>query len=623
MCGIIGVISRSATVTPEDIIKSLKILSYRGYDSAGYALKEGDKILVEKRVGSVDKLRKITCKEAKVGIGHTRWATHGGIYKKNAHPHLDCNEKIAVVHNGIINNYRDLKEQLINSGHKFKSDTDTEVIPHLIEENLKKYKKEGDRFLLAFRDTIGSLRGNYAILAIWNEEDKIYAARNNNPLITSVSGGDKQIIASDVPSLVTHFEDGNIEYMPLENENICILEDSHVSVFDYNLEELKIEKYRYPYKYEDVSKGKYKYFIEKEINEQPKALKNTWEEFKENIKVVKGLAKIKSKISKIFITGCGSSFYAGMVGKVLLEKLLEIPTEVIISSEFRFFADKVVDDDSLLILVSQSGETYDTFSVLQNILKNNKGKRKPSVLAITNIPHSSLERIINKNGKNLPYSGIIRIGAGPEISVVATKTFTSQSYLFTLIAGYLKGEDDYKRICEVEIWNKAEKVLRGNNEVINEIAENYRRGAGFFVIGKEITLPISLEGALKLKEICYMRAEGIAGGELKHGSLAVINRKAPTIIVFPPPDRKEIWNSLLNNMMEIKARNGPVISVGFENDEEVKKESNYFISVPMADWEFSPVLEIIPLQILAYNIALKRRHDPDHPRNLAKTVTVE
>lgn len=615
MCGIIGIVSDKDV--SKNIKESLKWLSYRGYDSVGIAVKKDERIDWDKHVGKIEDVEFRKDIEGYIGIGHTRWATHGLANEDNAHPHLDCKNEIAVVHNGIINNYKELKDKLIEKGHIFYSQTDSEVIAHLIEEYLKYYKNDCYSFLHAFRDAVKDLEGANAIAAIYAHHDNIYAYRNSNPLVIGINGG-KKFISSDIPAFLKHTN----KYLPLEDNQLCVLSKDGYKIYNLDLMEVSVKQlYECPFDFEDIKREPYDYFMEKEIKEQPKTLEKTLNNFS-----IEALQKIinyinKIKIKRIYITGCGSSFYACVAGEYILERLLRIPSKAVLSSEFKYTASDMVGEDSLIIAISQSGETYDTYSVIESICSTDE---RPYVLAITNIPDGSIERLLHKKiDEGLLDGDVIRMGAGFEICVAATKTYTAQLYILSLLGlgtsiGKLTKES-YK------IPEKVREILENKNvnENIRNIVCKIKRAKGIFIIGKGINLSTALETALKVKEVCYIYAEGLPGGELKHGSLAVIDENTPTIVIFPPPDEKKTWQSTFNNLMEIKARKGPIISVCFEGDEVAKSESDYVIDVPNTDWIFSPILQIILLQLLAYQLSIAKEIDPDHPRNLAKTITVE
>lgn len=624
MCGIIGIAGDKDVA--EIIKESLKWLSYRGYDSAGIAVKNEENIEWEKHLGKVEDTKFKKDLRGNIGIGHTRWATHGLATKSNAHPHLDRKDgEIAIVHNGIINNYKELKDELIEKDYSFSSQTDSEVIPHLIKEHLKYYKNNYHSFLYAFRDAVKDLEGANAVAAIYAHQDNIYAYRNLSPLVIGIGEG-KRFISSDIPAFLEYTN----RFLPLEDNQICVLSKGGYKVYDLNLRKIPIgQLYKCPFGFEDIKKES-KHFMEKEIQEQPKVLKRTLDNLP-----IGTLQKIrnyirKGEIKKIYLTGCGSSFYACIAGKYMLERLVRIPAEAILSSEFKYTAPNIVREDSLIIAITQSGETYDTYSVIDSVCHTENGN--PHVLAITNIPYSSIERLLYKKieegvlkkiGEGVLDDNVIRIGAGFEICVVATKTYTAQLYLLSLLG--LKISKGMFTNESLKISGKVESILKDReiNRKIEEIVCEEKEKKGFFVIGREMNLSTCMEAALKLKEICYVYAEGLPGGELKHGSLAVIDKDTPTIVIFPPPEEKKIWQSTFNNLMEIKAREGPIISVCFKGDEEVKSESDYVIEIPNTEWIFSPILQIIPLQLLAYKLSIEKGIDPDHPRNLAKTITVE
>jgi len=655
MCGIFGIIAHKNINVQSKIIESLDWLSYRGYDSAGMAIKRGNKLEYDKDiVEDNERIKGIFIKaiSGNVGIGHTRWATHGEVNKINAHPHYDCSEQIAVVHNGIINNFDVLKKELKLRNHKFISNTDTEVISHIIEEKLKNYPKNSkNQFLYAFRDTILELKGTFAIAAIWTNdiEDQIYACRNFSPLILGL-GKKEFYISSDIPAFLPYTNN----FIPLEDNQICVIssKDFHIynltkncvdkeKLIEYNkfLEEIKkdnIKIYKFPYTIESIEKGNYPYYMEKEIEDQPSVLNTIY-----NIYQNKDLSKVvkffkKNEIQKVYLTGCGSSFYSCLVGKYIFERILKIPTEAILSSEFSYTPIKQINDKSILIGISQSGETYDTKFAINYALKNGA-----KAIGITNLPVSSLERLINKYKKNGNKNGnIIRLNAGIERCVVATKTYTAQLYLLSLLAMEIAKNQNIRLNPQYEIQAKQLptklREIFNNNEIRNKISqiinkynkfniEQMKKGQreGFFTIGRGINYPTALEGSLKLKEICYVYSEGLPGGELKHGSLAVVDKNTPTIVLLPPYEEQEEWDAIFNNLMEIRARKGPIISIHHDLPEKIKKYSEYAIRIPETNWLFSPILQIIPLQLMAYELCLKKGLNPDFPRNLAKTVTTQ
>lgn len=616
MCGIIGIVSD--TDITEKIWESLKWLSYRGYDSVGFAVKSGKKIYWEKHVGKIEDIEFKKNITGHIGIGHTRWATHGPVNEANTHPHVDCKREIAIVHNGIINNYTELKDGLIEKGHIFFSQTDSEVVAHLIEEHLKWYKNGSNSFLYAFRDAVVELKGANAIAAIYAGQDNLYAYQNSSHIVI---GNNKEIkfISSDIPAFLKYTN----KYLPLEDDQICVISKNGFRIYNLDLKEVPIKQFnKCPFDFESVIKGDdEKHFMSKEIKEQPRTLKRSLDNLSINT-----LLKIRNyihmkKIKKIYLTGSGSSLCACIAGKYILEKLVKIPSEAISSSELKYLAPNIVDHNSLIIALSQSGETYDTCSVIDSIFSQDE---RPYFIIITNIPHSTIERSLHRNvDKRILNADVIRMEAGFEICVASTKTYTIQLYLLSLL-GLVISTGKLTEEC-YKIPDKVEEILRDENidKNLEIIVSKIKDKKGIFTIGKEINLSTALEAALKLKEICYLYAEGLPGGELKHGPLAVIDENTPTIVIFPSQDEEQIWQSTFNNLMEIKARKGLTISVCFEGDEMAMRESDYVIKLPNTEWHFVPILQVVPLQLLAYKLSIAKGINPDRPKNLAKTLTVD
>lgn len=634
MCGIIGIASEQDTDIGSKLKKSLQWLSYRGYDSCGIAIKAKDKLRIMKDKGIVENLELPSDLKGKTGIGHTRWATHGPPTLENAHPHHDCSHQIAVVHNGIIDNYEEIKDELKGKGHRFKSETDTEVIPHLIEEKLKEYRAEGypNHFLLAFNDAIRKLKGTFAIAAISNAEDKIYAVRKTSPLLIGVANG-MHFVASDIPAFLEHTN----RFVPLEDNQIAVISGEKFEIFD-EMQRIQAQEVVCPFGPQEISKGVYKYYMLKEIRQQGEVLDSILRTQNDDIdNMAESLAEVLKKVRKVYFTGCGSSFHACIAGKYLFERLLQMPSEAILSSEFKALAGDLPLKESLVIILSQSGETFDTFTVVEEILSR---RAKPNILAIVNNRYSSVERLVTK--KFSPNAPLLPLLARPEICVVATKTYTAELFVLALLTLHIgirtlpdgkKKEMTYLLEEAQKIPHKAQTILETvDKHLAEELVPKYGRNASYgeahrealFVVGRGINLATAFEGALKLKEICYMSAEGMAGGELKHGSLALVDQNTPVFVLFPPSSDGPIWQSTFNNLREVQARGAPVISICCESDKEkVKGFSTEVITVPDTEWLFSPILQILPLQLLAYTISVNKGIDPDHPRNLAKTVTVE
>jgi glucosamine--fructose-6-phosphate aminotransferase (isomerizing) len=603
MCGIIGYIGKRNAVPV--LLYGLQRLEYRGYDSAGIAVveKENGKILIEKQVGKIKDLqehlwgKKI---DGNLGLGHTRWATHGSPTVENAHPHISQNGKIAIVHNGIIENYMDLKGELLKKGYKFRSETDTEVIAHLLEDEYKE-----DLFKTAL-SVAKKLEGAYAVGIIsLKEPDKIVAIKKGSPLIVGL-GKDENFIASDIPAVLEYTKD----FLVLDDGEIAVITKDNVKV--YNLEGKEIEKKPLHVTW-DVSvaeKGGYKHFMQKEIHEQPRTIGDTISGFSSSKN--NELFETLKNTDRLYIIACGTSYHAGLVGKFWIEKFAKIPVEVDYASEYRY-RDRIIDENTVVLGISQSGETADTrFALLD---AKSEGAK---TVGLVNVVGSSLSRESDY---------VLYTYCGPEIGVAATKTFTAQLVtllLFSLEAGLKRktiSEDTYKNIYEelLHIPSKVEKILQKDSQ-IKEIAYKYMNATDFLFLGRNINYPIALEGALKLKEISYIHAEGYPAGEMKHGPIALIDEKLPVVSVIP---KDRFYDKMFSNIQEVKARKGKIISVATEGDEKIKEISEDVIYIPETQDMLYPILTVLPLQILSYHIATLLGKDVDQPRNLAKTVTVE
>ena len=596
MCGIIGYTGfRNAR---DVIIEGLKRLEYRGYDSAGIGI-VGNKLFIYKDAGNIDKLeKKVPQIDGNAGIGHTRWATHGKVCMENAHPHLSCDKKIAVVHNGIIENFRLLKEELKNKGHKFLSETDTEVIAHLIEENYNGNLEE------AVKKTIKELQGSYAILAITEREpNKIVGVRKESPLVIGV-GSQENFIASDIPAFLKYTQ--RVKY--LNDNELCVLKPNEIKITDTDGNEIEREENIISWKAEEAERGGYPHYMLKEIYEQPRSVMETimgriseiepWIQFEEDL----------NGIDEITIIACGTSYYAGIVGKYMIEKVASIPVVVEHSSEYRYFGKK-----NVILAITQSGETADTLMALKEAKMHGC-----KTMVITNVTGSSATRIADAT---------ILTRAGPEIGVAATKTFTAQLVTLFLLALYLgmkngnvpSSDLQHYVSCLRELPGAIEYVLSKENE-IKEIARLIYDKQTIFFIGRGINYPIALEGALKLKEISYIHAEGFAAGELKHGPFALLTKETPVIAIAA---KDETYEKIISNIEEIKARESPVVAIAEEGDEEIKKFADYIIYYPAIASPLSSIPIAVILQLLAYHVANLKGCSIDKPRNLAKSVTVE
>ena len=594
MCGIVGCILKEDNEVAPILFDCISKLEYRGYDSIGLATFSNDKIFIKKDKGKIqevdDKLN-LTDMPGNFGIAHVRWATHGDPSKLNSHPHVDEDNTVAVVHNGIIENYLEIKEKLILEGHVFKSDTDTEVIPHLIQ----KFMAEKFDLEHAVRKTIDVIEGAYAIAAISvNEPDKIVATRKDSPLIVGI-GEDGYYLASDSPAILKYARD--IIYP--EKGEIVILDKDGVVVHDEfdNVVNKEIDTINWTP--EMAEKEGYDHFMIKEINEQATAVRNTLTQ-KENIQQI---IEDAGDIQRICFVACGTSYHASLTGKYLIESLAGIPTDVILASEFKYSAN-TLNDKTLVIFISQSGETADSLKALD------VANQTSQTLGIVNVAGSSITR-------RAKY--VVQTQAGPEIGVAATKTYVAQLTAIYLLAAVLSKN--------VELLNELDKVPDFIDEVllsvdlVKDLSKRYNYASDFFYLGRGYSYPTALEGALKLKEITYIHGEGYAAGELKHGPLALIDEGIPVVVIIPPGDN---YRKTMSNLEEVKSRGANVLAIGSDNDESLKSKADDVISVNSEVKEIiAPLVYIVPLQLIAYYITLEKGHDPDKPKNLAKCVTVE
>jgi len=602
MCGIIGYMGERPAC--QVIVKGLKRLEYRGYDSAGVVTEDGGKLFIKKGAGRIDELtEKLGLLEmpGKRGIGHTRWATHGVPNDVNAHPQTDCSGKIALVHNGIIENYAEIKEELLAKGHRFESDTDTEVIAHLIEEELK----SSESFEEAMRNALLKLRGSFALGIIYAEEpDRLYFVRNESPLVLGIGDGEN-FAASDVPAFLEYtnraifLDDG--EYAVVGKDFHVIKKLATGEVVEKPVQEIE-------WTLEMAEKSGYPHFMLKEIYEQPRAIKDA---IHGNVDAVKKAAEEIARYEKIFIVAMGTSYHAGLVGKYLFQRLAKKVPIVEEASEFRYELEDLIDEDTLVIAITQSGETADTLAAMK--LAKARGAK---VLAIVNVVGSMATRIADLT---------LYTHAGPEIGVAATKTYTTQLTVLTMLAIELArvlgtASEEYLRELEgnlKEVPELIEKVLK-HDAALRELAENLSDRKDFFYIGRGISVPTALEGALKLKEISYIHAEGLSAGELKHGPLALLEDGVPVVAIAPSG---KTFDKMLSNIEESRARGAFIIGLG--DREELRRVSSAFIEMPPVDELLTPIVYIVPLQLIAYHLAVLRGNDPDKPRNLAKSVTVE
>ncbi len=609
MCGIVGYIgTREAQPI---LLNGLIKLEYRGYDSAGMATVTKGKVSVRKQQGKIAALSNLLKKKplrGTIGISHSRWATHGIPSQCNAHPHTDCSEKIAVVHNGIIENYEDLKEGLIQEGHIFKSETDTEVIAHLIE---KFYK---DDIEAAVRTTLKLLKGSFALgVILGNHPEQLIAARLGSSLVIGL-GEEENFIASDTSALLAHTK--NILF--LEDNEMAVLTKKSVAVSSFDGKAIEKKPTVITWDAAQAEKGGYAHFMLKEMYEQPSVIESIVHHrvSEEKSGVYFQEMKIPGKklkcVEKIAIVACGTAYHAGLTGKYILETLTGIPVEVDVSSEFRY-RKPILGKDTLVIVISQSGETADTLAGMREAKR-----RGATVLSIVNALGSTMTR---------ESDGVIYTHAGPEIGVASTKAYTAQLsilYLFGIYLGALKNYLNIQRIkkllTEMEGLPQQATQILANHKIIQKISKRHHDKNCFLYLGRNLNFPNALEGALKLKELSYVHAEGYAAGEMKHGPIALIDKTMPVVCIVPD---SATHDKMVSNIQEIKARGGIVISIATEGDKHISNHSDYTVYIPKVRELFSPVLTVLPLQLLAYHIALRNKRDVDQPRNLAKSVTVE
>ena len=617
MCGIIGYIGSQKAVPI--ILDGLRRLEYRGYDSAGLVVMDESNHLVLRRASgklrNLEEAIRIDPVEGTYGIGHTRWATHGRPTEENAHPHRDCRGDVVVVHNGIIENYLILKRQLLEEGHRFRTETDTEVIAHLVEKFFTGNLEE------AVRKAALELKGIFAVAVVSQSDPrKIVVARMGPPVVIGL-GGNEYFVASDVPAILSHTRD----VFFLMDGDVAVVTDEGVRLSDLEGRPVKRQVTHILWDPIMAEKGGYKHFMLKEIYEQPRAVRDTV------------VGRVELETGRVFldemditpeefrefravkIIACGTSWHAALLGEFMIEKLARLPVEVDYGSEFRY-RDPILGPDVLTVVISQSGETADTLAAQREAkLKGSK------TLAICNVPGSMVTR---------EAAGTIYTHAGPEIGVASTKAFTTQLSALFLLALHLGrvrqtlSEQNSRRLAQelMGIPAKLEAVI-SNDAVYEEMARKFFRHSDFLFLGRGVHFPIALEGALKLKEVSYIHAEGYPAGEMKHGPIALIDEHMPVVVVASRdpslPDSHVLYEKTLSNIQEVKAREGQVIAIASQGDEEIRKLADHVIEIPPTDELLLPILEIVPLQLLAYHIAVRRGCDVDQPRNLAKSVTVE
>jgi glutamine---fructose-6-phosphate transaminase (isomerizing) len=620
MCGIVGYVGDKQVVGV--ILDGLKKLEYRGYDSAGIAVVDEKGVLTirraEGKLRNLEESIRLKPLDGTYGIGHTRWATHGRPTEENAHPHRDCSGRVVVVHNGIIENFLPLKRALQAEDHTFVTETDTEVIAHLIE----KYLNEGEPTLeAAVRRAVAQLRGIYALAIMSSDEpEKIVAVRQGPPIVIGL-GNNEYFVASDVPPLLYHTRD--VFY--LGDSEMAVLTRAGVTVTDFEGDPVSPEIHRITWDPIAAEKGGFKHYMLKEIYEQPRAVRDTiigrvsqttGHVYLDEMEISEAEFREFTSIKAI---ACGTSLHAAMAGKYMLEVLARIPVEVDYASEFRY-RDPIIDDKTLIIAISQSGETADTIAAVRE--SKQKGAK---ILSICNVNGSMLTRESH---------GTVLTHAGPEIGVASTKAFTSQMTVLYLLAlhlgqqrGVLTDEESLEHVHALNGLPVKMETLLGCDDQVEKLSREFHRAQDFLYLGRGINYPIALEGALKLKEISYIHAEGYPAGEMKHGPNALIDEDLPVVVVCTRDDESEAsklrYEKTLSNIVEVKARDGVVIAVVTEGDSEAREVADFVIEIPRAGDLISPILSIVPLQLLAYHIGVRRGCDVDQPRNLAKSVTVE
>ncbi|HKT87282.1 MAG TPA: glutamine--fructose-6-phosphate transaminase (isomerizing) [Candidatus Sulfotelmatobacter sp.] len=623
MCGIVGYVGKKSVVPV--ILDGLRRLEYRGYDSAGIAVAgNGDGLEIcraEGKLRNLEEAIKHKPLHGTYGIGHTRWATHGRPTEENAHPHRDCTGKIVVVHNGIVENYLSLKKKLAEEGHKFTTETDTEIIAHLVEKYSQPSNGHHAHLEHAVRKALKELSGVFALAVISTDDpNKIVAARNGPPAVIGL-GNDEYFVASDVPAILHHTRD----IFFLGDGDMAVVTPHGVQLTDFSGKPVVRQVQHVTWDPIQAEKGGFKHFMLKEIYEQPRAVQetslgrvsqDTGHIFLEQMEVTEAEFREAPKIN---IIACGTSWHAGQAGKFMIESLARVPVEVDYASEWRY-RDPIVDPKTITLVISQSGETADT------IAAQREAKAKGSkTLAICNVVGSMITR---------EAAGTIYTHAGPEIGVASTKAFTAQLtalYIFAMYLAQVRGvmAPEKSRASMLELTRipaKLETIL-SHDKACDELARRYQKVHDFLFLGRGIHYPIALEGALKLKEISYIHAEGYPAGEMKHGPNALIDENLPVVIIATRdqnnPDSVLRYEKTMSNLKEVKARSGVVIALATDGDEEIKESADHVLYIPPAPEELLPILEIVPLQLLAYHIAVRRGCDVDQPRNLAKSVTVE
>jgi glutamine---fructose-6-phosphate transaminase (isomerizing) len=593
MCSIIGYLgnSRAAPV----LVEALKKMEYRGYDSVGIATSKAGRILTRKGVGKVAEVNSLLHLDelsGEIGIGHTRWATHGAVTSSNAHPHSSCKADIGVVHNGVIENYHELKEGLSKDGHIFKSDTDSEVIAHLLEHYMSRNNNDIKDAMIK---TSNQLKGSFAFVAIFNNST-LCGSRFDEPLIVGIGKDKKEFfVSSDVLGFLMHTD----QAVFLDNRDIILLEGNELSIFDFDGKEVSRPITQVAWELADSEKGKYAYYTLKEIHEQVRTVFKSMEQKPTSIET---FCNILKSAKDIYVTGSGTSYHTALLAKNILSKYLRIRTEAIMSSEFQYSIESL-DENSVVIAISQSGETADVLKSVQAARK-----KRAKVLSIVNVTTSSLARLSDC---------FLEVKCGPEIGVAATKSFTSQLAVLYFIMDSISGNLTGITTNSAELSSAIQQTLE-LEPIVVEIAKDTKNARDIYIVGRSIHFPICLEAALKIKELAYIHAEGIAAGELKHGPLALIDKNSVVIILNP---NDSTYIDTVSNAHVIKSRGAKLIGISDKGKDD-DKLYDHFIKIPSVSEQLLPLIEIIPLQMLAYYLALSNNIDPDYPRNLAKSVTV-
>ncbi|GGT92807.1 glutamine--fructose-6-phosphate transaminase (isomerizing) [Actinomadura citrea] len=614
MCGIVGYVGGRSAL--DVVVDGLARLEYRGYDSAGVAVLADGKLTTAKRAGKLVNLRGALAEEpppaGTLGMGHTRWATHGPPNDRNAHPHLDCTGSVAVIHNGIIENFAELRAELEEGGHGLGSDTDTEAVAHLLEDELK----AGGDLADAMRRVCGRLEGAFTLVATHTgSPGLVVGARRNSPLVVGVGDGEN-FLASDVAAFIEHTRDA----IELGQDQVVELRAEGVTVTDFDGRPAEVKEYHVDWDVSAAEKGGYDYFMLKEIAEQPRAVADTLlgrigADGRLHLDEMRIPDQELREVDKIIIVACGTSFHAGLIAKYAIEHWAGLPCEVELASEFRY-RDPILSPTTLVIAISQSGETMDALMAVRHARE-----QKAKLLGICNVNGSTLPRECD---------GVLYTHAGPEIAVASTKAFLTQLVAVYLIALYIAqvrgtkwGDEVFAMVQLLErMPEKVEKVLE-TMEPVRELARSLAGERCVLFLGRHVGFPVALEGALKLKELAYMHAEGFAAGELKHGPIALIEKDLPVVVVVPPRARDVLHDKIVSNIQEIRARGARTIVIAEEGDASVEPYADTLISVPAVPTLLQPLVTTVPLQVFACELATAKGHDVDQPRNLAKSVTVE